>query len=165
VAGEPRFERKRAPTWQRALLRSTPYVYHGPFAELLRWRCVMLLTTVGRRTGKPRTTAVSFMPLADRLIVFSGWGIRSDWYRNVLANPAVQVRVGRRRFRALARLIAEPERRQELMHQMATRSGSCGPPVWTRPLVRVLFDYDAEIRTAVAQGGDLPVLELVPDER
>lgn len=163
MATEPRFKRRPASPLQRALLRSTPYLYHGPLAELLRSRCVLLLTTRGRRSGKPRTTAISFMPLGERLIVFSGWGVNSNWYRNVLADPAVFVRVGRRSFRATARLIDDPKQREELMRQMAARSGSCGPPVWVRPLARVLFDYDAEIRMAIAQGGDLPVLEIIPE--
>jgi deazaflavin-dependent oxidoreductase (nitroreductase family) len=122
----------------------------------------MLLTTIGRRSGLPRTTAISFMPVGRGFIVFSGWGVSANWYRNVLANPAVEVQVGRRRLRATASLIDDPERRRALMLQMANRSRGCGPPVFARPLTKLLFDYDAEIRMAVEQGGDLPVLEITP---
>src|SRR5213593_473977 len=93
--GEPRFERRPAPPLQRLLLKSTPFVYHGPLADLLASRCVMLITTRGRKTGHRRTTAVSFMPLDDHLVVFSGWGRTSNWYRNVRANAEVEVQVGR----------------------------------------------------------------------
>jgi deazaflavin-dependent oxidoreductase (nitroreductase family) len=122
----------------------------------------MLLTTVGRRSGLPRTTAISFMPVGSGFVVFSGWGVTSNWYRNVLANPAVEVQVGRRRFRATATLVDDPERRRALMLQMANRSSGCGPPVFVRPLIKPLLDYDAEIRMALEQGADLPVLEITP---
>jgi deazaflavin-dependent oxidoreductase (nitroreductase family) len=124
----------------------------------------MLLTSRGRRTGKPRTTAVSFMPLGEHYIVFSGWGTGSDWYRNLRANPNVQITVGRRRMPAAAYLVEEPERRRDLMRQMQTRSPGCGPPRPARPLLKVTgaFDYEGEIRMAVAAGGTLPVIEIVP---
>lgn len=164
TASEPRFTREQAPALQRLLLRAPPLIYHGPIAEALRSRCVMLLTTVGRRSGQPRTVGISFMPSGNNFIVFSGWGIRSDWYKNVLANPEIQIQVGRRQLRATAKLVREPERRAQLMLQMQQRSSHCGPPGPVRPVLKALrlFDYEGEIRMAVAQGGDLPVLEVVP---
>jgi deazaflavin-dependent oxidoreductase (nitroreductase family) len=149
---------------QRVLLKMPPLIYRGPLAELLKSRCVMLLTTRGRKSGLRRTTAISFMPLGDRLIVFSGWGRSSNWYRNVQADPEVEVQVGRRRMRATARLVPDPEERKRLMLQMQGRSSGCGPPGPMRPVLKRLgiFDYEGEITMAVAQGGDLPVLEVVP---
>jgi len=139
-------------------------VYRGPVAAFLESRCVMLLTTTGRKTGRMRTTAVSFMPLDDRLIVFSGWGITSNWYRNVRANPSVIVHVGNRQFKGTAELVPDPERRRQLMLEMRQRSPNCGPPTFTRGILKALrlFDYEGEISLAVAQGGDLPVLEISP---
>jgi deazaflavin-dependent oxidoreductase (nitroreductase family) len=127
----------------------------------------MLLTTQGRRSGRPRTGAVSFMPLGDHLVVFSGWGVGSNWYRNIRANPEVTVTVGRRRKRATARLVEDPERRRELMRQMQARSAGCGPPQPMRPLLKLthIFDYQAEIDMAVAAGVTLPVVEIFPHHR
>jgi deazaflavin-dependent oxidoreductase (nitroreductase family) len=159
---EPNFSRPRAALLQRTLLRSVVPVYRGPVADFLQTRCVMVLTTIGRRSGLPRATAVSFMPLDGRFVVFSGWGVNSNWYRNVRANPEVLVRVGRRRLRGTARLVEDPERRAALMRAMAQRSGGCGPPGLVRPFVRLLFDYEAEIRMALAQGAALPVVEITP---
>jgi hypothetical protein len=48
------------------------------------------------------------------------------------------------------------------MQQMAARSASMGPPVFLRPVLRGLFDYDAEIARAVGLRGALPVVELTP---
>jgi deazaflavin-dependent oxidoreductase (nitroreductase family) len=166
MSSEPTFTRRPATGLQLAFLKATPALYRGPLAELLRWRCVMLLTTIGRKSGQPRTTAVSFMPLDGRYIVFSGWGVSSNWYRNVRANPEVTIQVGRKKMRATARLIEDPEQRRALMLRMRDRSRHCGPPRGTRWLLKAtkLFDYEADIRMAVEQGDALPVIEIVPHE-
>src|SRR5215469_16095651 len=102
---EPSFRRRRQSPLLRLLLKVPRLVYYGPIAELLRSRCVMLLTTRGRRTGLPRTNGVSFMPWDGHYVVFSGWGIDSNWYRNLLADPSVRIKVGRREMQATARLV------------------------------------------------------------
>jgi deazaflavin-dependent oxidoreductase (nitroreductase family) len=163
-ATEPTFDRGRPGRRLRFFFKAPLALYRGPIAEIMRGRCVMLLTTTGRRTGQPRTTGVSFMPFDGHFIVFSGWGVRSDWYRNLLANPDVTIQVGTRTMRATAVPIADPERRATLMRQMKARSGACGPP---RPLRGVLqrlgvFDYEGDLDLALKQGGALPVVELVP---
>lgn len=104
------------------------------------------------------------MPVDDHLVVFSGWGVGSNWYRNIRANPDVTVTVGRRRMRATARPVEDPERRRDLMRQMQARSSGCGPPRPLRPLLKLtgIFDYQGEIDMAVAAGGALPVVEIFP---
>ncbi len=163
-ASEPTFVRTRPGWLQRLFLRAPVLLYRGWLAELLRGRCVLLLTTTGRATGLPRTTGVSFLALDDHYVVFSGWGVRSNWYRNLRAHPEVVIQVGRRRLRATARLVDDPARRRELMRLMRDRSARCGPPRFVRPLLRLtrLFDYDQEIALAVEQGEALPVVELWP---
>jgi len=166
VIAEPSFRRQPAAAWLRLFLRVPRLVYVGPVAELLRSRCVLLLTTRGRRSGRPRTTAVSFMPLPDgHFIVFSGWGVTSNWYRNLRAEPRVRIKVGRRQTWATASVVEDAQRRVELMRQMAARSGACGPPRAIRPLLKLtgVFDYQGEIDTAVHAGAALPVVEIVPD--
>ena len=60
------------------------------------------LTTTGRVSGRPHTIEVWFA-LQDRtLYLLSGGGDRSDWVRNLLRQPAVTVRLGRRDAAALA---------------------------------------------------------------
>jgi deazaflavin-dependent oxidoreductase (nitroreductase family) len=164
VTSEPSFARRRANPLLRFFLKVPVLLYRGPLADLLRSRCVMLLTTRGRRSGLQRTGAVSFMPVDNRFVVFSGWGVNSNWYQNVRANPEVTITVGRRRTRAMAKVVEDPDRRRELMLRMQKRSGGCGPPKPTRPLLKLLriFDYDGEIKMAVAAGGALPVIELTP---
>lgn len=161
----PTFVRERPNRLLRIGFKVPVYLYWGPIAELLRSRCVLKLTTTGRKSGLPRTTCVSFMPEGDHYIVFSGFGVHSNWYQNILANPRVTVQVGRKRFTATARVVEDPTRRKELMLKMRDRSKHCGPPVWIRPLLRLtrVFDYDNEIRLAVENAEILPVVELIPE--
>jgi hypothetical protein len=90
--------------------------------------------------------------------------VQSTWYLNVRANPEVSMVVGRKRMRATAKLVEDPQRRTQLMRQMQARSGGCGPPGPIRPVLKALqlFDYQNEIDMAVAAGGALPVIELFP---
>jgi deazaflavin-dependent oxidoreductase (nitroreductase family) len=67
----------------------------------------LLLTTVGRRSGRPRTTPLFFLRDGERILVAST--VRGDWARNLLACPRVEVRIGRRRGRFLAREASEEE--------------------------------------------------------
>ena len=68
-------------------------------------RPLLLLTTVGRRTGQPRTTPLMYVPDGDRyLVIASNAGAPADpqWYRNVLAHDAVTVEVRGAEFAARA---------------------------------------------------------------
>jgi deazaflavin-dependent oxidoreductase (nitroreductase family) len=84
-------------------------LYDHGLAGLLG-RLVLILTTTGRVTGLPRRTPLQYEEVDGKIIVAAGWGTRSDWYRNLLAQPRVEVRLGRRRFQAIARPVADPER-------------------------------------------------------
>jgi deazaflavin-dependent oxidoreductase (nitroreductase family) len=72
---------------------------------------VLILTTVGRKTGKLRSTHLgyTFDPATKTYYVIAGWKGRTNWYQNALATPAVRVRVGARRFEACATPLA-PDR-------------------------------------------------------
>jgi deazaflavin-dependent oxidoreductase (nitroreductase family) len=60
---------------------------------------ILLLTTVGRRSGRSYTTPMMFHRDGDRdrvLVIASNVGApcHPDWYLNLVANPAVTVEVG-----------------------------------------------------------------------
>lgn len=63
------------------------------------------LTTVGRVTGRPHTIEIWFALDGSTLYLLSGGGTRADWVRNLVAHPAVSVRIGSRELPAIARLV------------------------------------------------------------
>jgi F420H(2)-dependent quinone reductase len=68
-------------------------------------RPLLLLTTVGRRTGERRTSPMMYLAEPGRyLVIASNAGARTDpqWYRNLLADPHVTVEIPEQEFRARA---------------------------------------------------------------
>ncbi len=72
---------------------------------------ILLLTTTGRKSGKPRHTPLEYRREdgSGYPIIMAGWGGNTDWRRNLQANPQVQVQVGRRKFAAVAEALSEAE--------------------------------------------------------
>ena len=82
---------------------------------------VLLLNTIGARTGKPRTNPVMYLLDGDRWIVFAskaGASTNPDWFHNLRANPRVTVEVGDEAFEADA-LVVEGEEREILYARQA----------------------------------------------
>jgi deazaflavin-dependent oxidoreductase (nitroreductase family) len=52
------------------------------------------LTTRGRITGRPHEIEIWFTRDGDTLYLLAGGGDRSDWVRNLRAQPTVTVRIG-----------------------------------------------------------------------
>ncbi|MGY4650427.1 nitroreductase family deazaflavin-dependent oxidoreductase [Mycobacterium sp. URHB0021] len=59
---------------------------------------MLLLAHIGRNSGVRRYAVLEVVdrPAADQYVIVSGFGERSQWYRNVVANPNVLVSVGTR---------------------------------------------------------------------
>lgn len=41
----------------------------------MAWRWVLRVMMIGRKSGKPRKTCISFMPVDGNYIVFVSWGV------------------------------------------------------------------------------------------
>ncbi|WP_040778047.1 nitroreductase/quinone reductase family protein [Nocardia pneumoniae] len=70
-------------------------VFHRRLANPITTRLQdqILLETIGRRSGQPRTTPVGGKRIGDQFWMVSNHGDRSDYVRNLMANPAVRVRI------------------------------------------------------------------------
>ena len=62
----------------------------------------LVLTTTGRKTGKPRSTPLQYERVEGVIYVGSARGEQADWYRNLLVHPDVRVQIGERTFAARA---------------------------------------------------------------
>lgn len=97
-------------------------------ADGYRWRnntTILLLTTTGRRSGEPRTHALIYRdhpdaPGAAYLVVASKGGADEPpaWYRNLQAQPEVQVQIKGERFPARARTATADERPRLWQHMV-----------------------------------------------
>jgi deazaflavin-dependent oxidoreductase (nitroreductase family) len=57
---------------------------------------VVILETIGRRSGEPRRVPVSRLLEGDTLWIVTEHGRKAAYVRNIEANPRVRVRTGRR---------------------------------------------------------------------
>jgi deazaflavin-dependent oxidoreductase (nitroreductase family) len=73
-------------------------------------RLVLLLTTTGRKTGLRRVTPLQYEVIDGDFYVAAARGQSADWFRNIVANPCVEVAVKSRRFQGRAVPITEPQR-------------------------------------------------------
>jgi deazaflavin-dependent oxidoreductase (nitroreductase family) len=84
---------------------------------------VLLLTTTGRKTGRQRTQPLLYAPAGDGYAVIASKGgadAHPLWFRNLQANPQVEVTIGRvtRQMRARE---AEGGERDRLWRALADR--------------------------------------------
>ena len=88
----------------------------------------VLLTTRGRRTGIPREVLLPCRRLGDDIVVLSAYGRRSDWMKNLLAAPGVEVSCNGRRRSARAEIVDEPDEavlRQARLTKWPSRVSTC----------------------------------------
>ena len=124
----------------------------------------LCLTHVGRRSGRRYRTVLEVIGRrGSEYFVIAGMGPSSDWYRNIRANPPVEVIVGRRGFEAACRwpdetesaaVVAEYERRNAMV-----------TPVLRLVLSRLLgWRYDGSPLARRRLVTQLPVVALRPSD-
>jgi deazaflavin-dependent oxidoreductase (nitroreductase family) len=69
---------------------------------------VLLLTTIGRSSGKKRVTPLQYEEIDGKIYLGSAFGKRADWVKNILANPEVDVQIKSRKFSGNAVVIDDP---------------------------------------------------------
>jgi len=87
-----------------------------------RGRTVLLLHTIGAKSGKEHVNPVAHIRDGERYVIIASKGgapNNPDWYYNIVANPTVTVEVGTEKFQTQATIAEEPERTR-LYDQMAT---------------------------------------------
>jgi deazaflavin-dependent oxidoreductase (nitroreductase family) len=91
-------------------------VTDGRIGATLGGRPMLLLRTVGRRTGHPRTAALLYVRDGDAYAVVASKGgspHHPGWFHNLMARPDAEIQVGRERIPVRAR-VAEGEERARI---------------------------------------------------
>ena len=92
----------------------------GPFEGAT----MLLLHTKGAKSGLPRVNPLVYLPDGGRYVVIASKGGAPEdpqWYRNLLADPNVEIEVGTRRFPVRATVITGPERDELYARQVERR--------------------------------------------
>jgi deazaflavin-dependent oxidoreductase (nitroreductase family) len=103
---------------------------------------VLLLTTIGRKSGQPRTLPLLFIEEGDHIIIVaSRGGLPSEplWYKNLVANPECDVQIKRRKFKAKART-ASPDERETLWPKLVAHYPDFASyATWTDRIIPVVI--------------------------
>ena len=102
--------RKRSPRFFWRLLKLPPRLLYALGLGPIYGRIVLLLTTTGRKSGLPRVTPLQYEEVDGTIYVGAARGQKADWFRNIIANPNVEVRLKSRRFRGVGEPITDPDR-------------------------------------------------------
>ncbi|HEU4759574.1 MAG TPA: nitroreductase family deazaflavin-dependent oxidoreductase [Dehalococcoidia bacterium] len=108
---------------------------------------MLLLTTTGRRSGRPWTTPLTYLEDGDEIVIVASNGGAPGhprWYLNLRANPQVTVELPRRTLTVKART-ATPEEKARL---------------W--PMVVALYSGYADYQRRTER--EIPLVILPPEE-
>jgi deazaflavin-dependent oxidoreductase (nitroreductase family) len=140
----------------RHVLHLPVYLYRLGLGRLLGHR-FLPLTHRGRKSGRAYETVlevVHYEPSTRETIAVSGRGEKSDWFRNITAHPAPEVRTGSERYAPEQRFLTPEEVYAEIAdyerrHPWAVRV--VPPSAWLRP--RRLGGGKQGLRRLLAHGG------------
>jgi deazaflavin-dependent oxidoreductase (nitroreductase family) len=105
------------------------------------------LTTTGRRTGQPHRIEIWFAVEDGRIYLLAGGRDRSDWVRNLQANPRVTIELGGETHAGAARILepdtVEDRRARELL-VAKYRTGADSLVNWGRTSLPVIIEFPEE---------------------
>ncbi|MFJ8915423.1 nitroreductase family deazaflavin-dependent oxidoreductase [Amycolatopsis sp. NPDC102389] len=80
---------------------------------------LLLLTTIGAKSGEPRTSPLAYAEEDGKYVVaasYAGADKNPAWYHNILANPKVTVEVGTEKFEATATVVLEDRAERDRLY-------------------------------------------------
>ena len=131
----------------RLVFRLPIYLYRFKLDRLLGHRFLMVVHR-GRESGLLRETVLEVLlhdPATKESVVLSAWGENADWYRNVAAASALEVRIGGQRYVPDQRFLA-PEENHAVISEYGRRH-----PLAFRVFARV-FGYPLGETEAARRG-------------
>lgn len=99
--------KKRFSLWK--ILKYPPQFFYAIGLGPVYGRLVLLLTTTGRKSGLARVTPLQYEEIDGSIYIASARGTKADWYRNIVANPNVKIRVKARQFDGAAEPFTDPQ--------------------------------------------------------
>ncbi|MCL5994909.1 MAG: nitroreductase family deazaflavin-dependent oxidoreductase [Chloroflexi bacterium] len=94
---------------------------------------IMVITNTGRKSGLKRRSPVNYAIVDGELYCTAGFGKGSDWYRNIVANPNVEVWLPNGWWWSRAKEVTDSARRLPLLRQVLIGSGIVAPAMGVNP--------------------------------
>lgn len=94
---------------------------------------IMVLVHRGRKTGARRYTPVNYATIDGDIYCTAGFGAVADWYKNILADPDVEVWLPDGWYAGSAAVITEDTRRLPYLREVLLNSGFAAPLFGVNP--------------------------------
>ena len=88
---------------------------NGNVTGMFAGRPLLLLTTLGAKSGQPRTQPLVYTTDGDRIVIIASKGgadTNPAWYFNLVANPEATIELGAEKFQARATKAEGAERKR-----------------------------------------------------
>jgi deazaflavin-dependent oxidoreductase (nitroreductase family) len=107
---------------------------------------IMVIQHIGRKTGKTRQTPVNYAEMGGEVYCTAGFGAVTHWYRNLLAQPQVEIWLPNGRFHAHTQDITDQPDTLPILRQVLINSGFAATAVGLHP--RNMSDVELAAATA-----------------
>lgn len=97
----------------------------GKVSGFFEGKNVLLLTTIGAKSGEARLSPLVYTTDGDKLVVAASMGgapKNPAWFHNLVANPKVTLEVGTEKFEATATVIEDRAERDRLYAGMVAHA-------------------------------------------
>ena len=98
----------------------------GPFIGTPFGGYIMVLKVIGRKTGKTRYAPVNYAIANGNVYCLAGFGTISDWYRNLLAHPNIEVLLPGGAIAGIAEQVIDSNERLRLIRRILINAGFAG---------------------------------------
>jgi len=87
---------------------------------------IMVIKNTGRKSGLSRLTPVNYAMVNGDVYCTAGFGEASDWYRNIMTNPQVEIWLPNGRWTGVAEDVTGLSGRESIFRQVIIASGFAG---------------------------------------
>ncbi len=131
------------PNFTPAQLQTLRRVFHGMnYFMVFLWKiglgrlfniwpavggCIMVIRHRGRKSGREYLTPVNYATVDKEIYATAGFGPGTDWYRNIMASPDIELWLPDGRRRAHACDVSDSPQRVKLLREISIASGLAGP--------------------------------------
>lgn len=132
------------------------YFYRMGWGRLMTFWPIMILTTRGRKSRKPRYTALEYRRHGSKIYVVSAWGGRPQWYRNLLVNPRATVQIGAQVLNTQASPVDNPAEAVRVLYMFRRTA----PLIYNNILARMSTADNIDLTTLTKISDQFTIMRL-----
>lgn len=118
---------------------------------------ILLLRVRGRKSGIVRDNPLSYLVADGAVWVMAGFGSQTDWYRNLLADPEVELLLPGRAIACRAQVVDSPYIRARIIPRLVRATGAPG-------FLSGINPYRSTDEQLLAVTAWVPLVRLAPED-